>query len=126
MGEGPIPGGVRCPRGPPGAQGPRRRPVTRARVRTVPLVSIRAVVRTLPLLALVVAFAGLAYSAAASGPTAPELLPDLDQQTPNQLLVARGGRRWLLGFQSAVRNVGAGPLLIDGHRRSRATRFMAA
>jgi hypothetical protein len=95
-------------------------------VRTVRLVSIRAVLRTLPVLVLVAAFAGLAYSAAASGQAAPELLPDLDQQTPNQLLVARDGRHWLLGFQSAVRNVGTGPLLIDGHRRSRTTPFMTA
>jgi glucose/arabinose dehydrogenase len=47
-------------------------------------------------------------------------LPDLDQETPTQLDVREqisGGRRsYLLGFRSAIRNVGDGPLIIEGHR----------
>jgi Lysyl oxidase len=52
-----------------------------------------------------------------------ERLPDLDQQTPSDLLIAHTGDRargrWLLGFQSAVRNIGDGPLVISGRRASR-------
>jgi hypothetical protein len=77
-------------------------------------------------LAAVVASVSAVAHATAGAPVAAELLPDLDQETPNQLLIARAGHQWLLGFQSAVRNVGAGPLLIDGHRASRATPFMEA
>jgi glucose/arabinose dehydrogenase len=47
-------------------------------------------------------------------------LPDLDQEAPSQLDVAvvGEGKRpdYRLGFRSAVSNVGAGPLIIDGHR----------
>jgi hypothetical protein len=47
-----------------------------------------------------------------------ERLPDLDQEVPSRLEVranqAGGTRTFLLGFRSAVRNVGAGPLIIDG------------
>lgn len=49
-----------------------------------------------------------------------ELLPDLDQEPPTKLVVTettRAGRRVVrLGFASAVTNVGAGPLVIDGRR----------
>jgi serine protease len=49
-----------------------------------------------------------------------ELLPDLDQETPFGLNVTAAGsgsnRRYWLGFGSAVRNVGEGPLIVDGHR----------
>ncbi|MFL5827968.1 MAG: lysyl oxidase family protein [Thermoleophilaceae bacterium] len=69
---------------------------------------------------------GLGHTPGANGSTATELLPDLDQQTPNQLLLARDGGQWLLGFQSAVRNIGTGPLLINGHRANRKTPFMVA
>jgi hypothetical protein len=58
------------------------------------------------------------------------LLPDLDQQTPTQLEVARsdivGPPRYGLGFQSAVRNIGDGPLLIAGRRASTHNPFMTA
>jgi glucose/arabinose dehydrogenase len=47
-------------------------------------------------------------------------LPDLDQAAPSGLVVTRTNHRsrpvYLLGFRSAVRNVGDGPLIIDGHR----------
>jgi len=50
----------------------------------------------------------------------PERLPDLDQETPSQLEVQTvliGGRRThRLGFRSAVRNIGAGPLIVVGSR----------
>ncbi|MGI9112274.1 MAG: lysyl oxidase family protein [Gaiellaceae bacterium] len=51
-----------------------------------------------------------------------ELLPDLDQEAPSRLVVTeatQGGRRIVrLGFASAVTNVGAGPLIVDGRRRT--------
>ncbi len=47
-------------------------------------------------------------------------LPDLDQETPSQLKVreqiSRGHRSYRLGFRAAIRNIGDGPLIIDGHR----------
>src|SRR4051812_1816760 len=47
-------------------------------------------------------------------------LPDLVQEVPSRLVVVRAqapdGPEYRLGFRSAVRNVGSGPLIIDGHR----------
>ena len=66
----------------------------------------------------VVAPPDLAHApAGAAGATAPELLPDLEQRLPGDVHVveARGGRLRLT-FSSAVENVGAGPLLIEGTR----------
>ena len=54
------------------------------------------------------------------------LLPDLDQEPPSGLLVTRSPRGWQLGFASAVRNIGAGPLIIDGHRISYTEQTMKA
>jgi hypothetical protein len=48
-----------------------------------------------------------------------ELLPDLDQETPRRLDVRLEDGFWRLGFWSAVRNVGDGPLTVLGHRASR-------
>src|SRR3954471_872061 len=63
---------------------------------------------------------------AATGPQ----LPDLDQETPGQLTVLPSGtrkhRHWLLGFSSAVSNVGDGPLTIDGHRPDGGTPALTA
>src|SRR3954451_625101 len=57
-------------------------------------------------------------------------LPDLDQVTPYHLVVtrarARGRRIWRLGFNSAVSNVGGGPLVIAGHRSGVETKDMVA
>ncbi len=57
-----------------------------------------------------------------------ERLPDLDQETPSQLEIREyvsGGRRtYLLGFRSAVRNIGEGPLIVNGHRANTATPYM--
>src|SRR4051795_11225199 len=68
---------------------------------------------------------------AGSTPSAADLLPDLDQQTPTALRIANtnaGGSKahWVLGFQSAVRNIGAGPLVITGTRASRKSATMEA
>jgi len=59
-----------------------------------------------------------------------ELLPDLDQVVPSQLVVQHSGdpgrQTYRLGFQSAAGNVGEGPLIIDGHRVDLSTPTMAA
>jgi lysyl oxidase len=71
------------------------------------------------------AFAICAIAAAATaggsgerGTSSAERLPDLDQELPGNLVItgdaARG--RWRLGFASAVRNVGRGPLIVSGRR----------
>jgi glucose/arabinose dehydrogenase len=56
---------------------------------------------------------------AASRASTPRL-PDLDQEAPTELDIAVVGAGkqpdYRLGFRSAVSNVGAGPLIIDGHR----------
>jgi hypothetical protein len=61
---------------------------------------------------------------------APELLPDLEQDRPSDVAIRtvdRGGsRRHLLVFASAVANVGAGPLVIEGRRTSTAQPRMTA
>ena len=58
-----------------------------------------------------------------------ELLPDLDQETPGQLTIeavgSAGNPSYRLGFRSAVRNVGHGPLILDGARGDTGTPFMA-
>jgi Tol biopolymer transport system component len=51
-------------------------------------------------------------------PETAELLPDLDQQPPQDLDVRTSGRRHLLWFTSAADNVGLGPFIVDGRRRS--------
>jgi len=70
----------------------------------------------------------VALSAADTGPSAraaPALLPDLEQVVPRQIAIVRvrtpAGVRERLGFASAVENVGAGPLVLEG-RRAGATR----
>jgi hypothetical protein len=56
-------------------------------------------------------------------PTPQKLLPDLDQETPRQLQIQMslegGHRSFRLGFRSAVRNLGAGPLIVNGSRIDR-------
>ncbi|MBA2460424.1 MAG: hypothetical protein H0V45_01435 [Actinobacteria bacterium] len=76
--------------------------------------------------------AGLVVAAAAvftvlvagsSGSDDGDLLPDLDQAAPGGLSGRTGGTfakpRFFLGFESAAGNVGEGPLVILGSRRSR-------
>jgi hypothetical protein len=74
--------------------------------------------------ALVLVPIGLAASTAQAAPG--ELLPDLDQETPTALELARENHRWFLGFGSGVRNIGDGPLVIAGHRPGRAAATMVA
>jgi Lysyl oxidase len=75
-----------------------------------------------------VAAVGVALSAAGlfllrdDGPS--ELLPDLDQALPSKLEIVEEGDTYRLVFASAVDNVGAGPLLIEGERRHRGTPTM--
>jgi hypothetical protein len=61
---------------------------------------------------------------------AADLLPDLDQEQPSSLQVTTDNTgaipRFHLGFDSAVNNHGAGPLIIDGHRASTAEPQMVA
>ena len=80
-------------------------------------------IRLIPALAvaLAIALAAVFVSASADAGSAGSVrLPDLDQETPDGIVVVRAGPpdapRFRLGFRSAVRNVGAGPLIIDGHR----------
>jgi hypothetical protein len=78
---------------------------------------------------------GLSAMAAAGGsgqqpaPTATgDLLPDLDQEAPSELAVrtavVAGRPIWVLGFRSAVGNVGAGPLIVEGSRSNTDTPAM--
>ena len=61
---------------------------------------------------------------------AAEVLPDLDQEAPWEMGVAGdtsdGTQHWHLGFNSAVDNLGKGPLIIKGHRDSTDTPQMTA
>jgi hypothetical protein len=87
--------------------------------------------RALSLLVLTVVLTGFVsvVSAASSGTAVPVLLPDLDQEIASQLRVVAdpsGVHSYRIGFQSAVRNVGAGPLLIRGRRQWPSTPTMDA
>jgi hypothetical protein len=59
-----------------------------------------------------------------------DLLPDLDQETPAELgvrsAVIDGRTVYALGFRSAVRNIGRGPLVVDASRADRSTPTMEA
>jgi serine protease len=79
---------------------------------------LRTLVPVLATFALVMC---LYASPARSGAPSAELLPDLDQEIPSELQVtkttaSRGEPSYVLGFRSAVRNIGEGPLVIKGHR----------
>jgi Lysyl oxidase len=69
-------------------------------------------------------------AAGAATPGTADLLPDLDQQTPTALRVGNAGTQakpdYVLGFQSAVRNIGDGPLIISGRRSSTSAPTMTA
>jgi glucose/arabinose dehydrogenase len=88
--------------------------------------------RVLPtLIAMVVSAAALVIAGRAiSAPTGAERLPDLVQVTPTDLVITRSGdgarASYLLGFRSAVSNVGDGPLIISGHRPGQETGTMVA
>ena len=78
--------------------------------------------RVLPtVIAMVVSAVALVIAGRAiSAPTGAEKLPDLVQVTPTDLVITRSGSgaaaSYVLGFRSAVSNVGDGPLIIEGHR----------
>jgi hypothetical protein len=79
--------------------------------------------RLLPALvgALAIAAAAMLVSASAgAGGGGQPRLPDLEQELPGELVVTRAGSaeqpEYRLGFRSAVSNVGAGPLIVDGNR----------
>ena len=86
----------------------------------------RSFVRVVPAIAAIAALIPSALAMSDSPLKGERLLPDLDQEAPSGLLVTHGANGWLLGFASAVRNVGAGPLVIDGRRISRVEETMAA
>jgi hypothetical protein len=81
----------------------------------------RALIRAVPALVAAIVLAAGAVAVdqhRASAATAGERLPDLEQEVPTGLVITRAARRplWRLGFRSAVRNVGDGPLILDGRR----------
>jgi hypothetical protein len=83
------------------------------------------------LIAVVAGLAAAAFPAGVQGARGTasgdaELLPDLLQERPQDLSVQRARGRQLLGFRSAVQNVGDGPLIIVGSRPGRSTRDMTA
>jgi hypothetical protein len=84
----------------------------------------------MPRLPRLLAFAAAALLAAPPLAQARDVLPDLDQQRPSQLEVTTDltGEvpRFHLGFNSAVDDVGRGPLIIDAHRASAGDEQMAA
>ena len=86
----------------------------------------RVLVRLLPAVISIGALVPAAMAISDAPSQGSRLLPDLDQEAPSGLLVSRAPHSWELGFASAVRNVGAGPLIIDGHRFSRMEETMAA
>jgi hypothetical protein len=61
----------------------------------------------------------------ANVPVARELIPDLDQWAPTRVYVAFHGKRRVLAFQSAVANVGKGPVWIEGKRKPKAATMTA-
>jgi hypothetical protein len=67
-----------------------------------------------------------AHALSSRTPDGVALLPDLDQEVPSQLIVTHEREEYRLGFRSAVRNVGTGPLVITGHRRDRSVDDMRA
>jgi hypothetical protein len=60
-----------------------------------------------------------------TGPGTP-MLPDLVQEPPTQVSITQSSASYRLGFNSAVENHGAGPLIVNGHRASTATSAMTA
>jgi glucose/arabinose dehydrogenase len=77
--------------------------------------------RVLPVVAALVvsAVALVVWGPATVGATGPQRLPDLVQVTPTGLVITRAGvgarASYVLGFRSAVSNLGEGPLIINGH-----------
>lgn len=87
-------------------------------------------VRVMPVVLAVTLSAATLAAADRPGGMAGERLPDLDQEVPSELEITVAGPParpvYRLGFRSAVRNVGRGPLLISGRRASVDTATMNA
>jgi glucose/arabinose dehydrogenase len=90
------------------------------------------VLRVLPVVVALV-LSAVTLQLAARAPLAAadsERLPDLDQRTPSDLVITRArtstGPVYVLGFRSAVSNVGDGPLILDASRPGPDTKTMAA
>jgi Lysyl oxidase len=93
----------------------------------------RVLVRLAPtLVAMALCAAALAAVPDGRGPLAAGsgLLPDLDQELPWDLEITASGqgarRQYRLGFRSAVRNIGDGPLIVSGRRHLAARMTMTA
>ena len=86
----------------------------------------RALIRLVPALVAIAAMVPAALAAGGSQLETPSLLPDLRQEPPTGLIITSSGHGWNLGFNSAATNVGAGPLIITGHRQSHAEKTMTA
>jgi hypothetical protein len=69
---------------------------------------------------------GVAGASGATPAGADDVLPDLRQEPPSELDVSVVRGRQLLGFRSAVQNVGEGELLLVGSRPNGITRDMRA
>ena len=83
-------------------------------------------VRLLPAVLAAILLAVGAHALSGHAEQGVPLLHDLDQELPEGLTVTKAGSRYLLGFRSAVRNVGEGPLIITGHRPHRGPETMVA
>src|SRR5215210_2422499 len=90
----------------------------------------RLLLRLLPAMLAVALVVPAAIAVSQTSPQGTPLLPDLVQEAPSQLVITRAGKAahatWRLGFRSAVRNVGDGPLIIDGRRPAPGERGMTA
>jgi hypothetical protein len=87
-------------------------------------------IRLLPALLAAVVLGLGAHALSSHAAEGVPLLPDLDQEVPAKLIVTLTGERrkptYVLGFRSAVGNIGDGPLIISGHRPDRGTDTMVA
>jgi len=93
----------------------------------------RVLVRLVPAIgAMLLCAAAPATAPGSTAGVAPdtERLPDLDQEVPWDLQVTSSGprerRKYRLGFGSAVRNIGDGPLIVSGRRKRARTPTMTA
>jgi glucose/arabinose dehydrogenase len=90
------------------------------------------VLRVVPvLIAMGLIAAGVViFASAPSALAGSERLPDLDQATPSDLEItltrANGKPVYVLGFSSAVANIGDGPLIFEAHRAGPDTSTMVA
>jgi hypothetical protein len=89
-----------------------------------------AILRLVPAIASIALMVPAALAVGGATAEGDPLLPDLDQETPSGLMITKAGNAkrtgWRLGFDSAVRNIGAGPLIIDGRRPAPGARTMIA